>query len=287
MKILLMLPLLLMFFNTPEPLPVNDSVADTTSLEVARQAVELKPIAQGAFKDGEELSFKIRYGFIKAGTAKMKVFEKNGEDGKRLYHLQTTARSLKAFDWIYKVEDVVNSFVDYTYFYPVRFEKKLREGGYKADLFTDYVHDDSLAVVEFIRYHDDMKVRKRQKYEVKIPPYVQDILSSLYYVRTQELEVGQPVYITNHEKKKIYDMEVLVHRREIIEVEAGKFMCIVVEPVVRGEGLFKKEGSLQVWLTDDDRKIPVQMQSEIVVGHITSELVEIRGVDGRITAKIK
>lgn len=241
---------------------------------------------QKAFEDGEVLTFDIRYGFIVAGSAKMKVFEKQYKDKRPIYHLQTTARSSSTFSWIYKVRDVVNSFVDHKKFYPVRFEKKLREGGYEADLFTDYFPEDSLARVEFIRYDDD-KIRKRNTYEVTVPPYVQDILSSFYYIRRQNLEVGKSVFLSNHEKKKVYNLEIKVHRRETIEVEAGKFRCIVVEPIIQGEGLFMKKGNLVIWLTDDDKKIPVQMTSEVLVGHITTELTKIEGVKSKISAKLK
>ncbi|MCB0282417.1 MAG: DUF3108 domain-containing protein [Calditrichaeota bacterium] len=239
-----------------------------------------------AFENGEVLSFDIRYGFIVAGSAKMKVFETKDKNERPIYHLQTTARSSSTFSWIYKVRDEVNSYVNHKKFYPYRFEKKLREGGYEADLFTDYFPEDSLAKVEFIRYDDD-KIRKRNKYEVTVPPYVQDILSSFYYIRRQKLEVGKSVFLSNHEKKKVYNLEVKVHRKETIEVEAGKFRCIVVEPIIQGEGLFMKKGNLVIWLTDDDKKIPVQMTSEVLVGHITTELTKIEGVKDRITAKLK
>jgi hypothetical protein len=239
-----------------------------------------------AFSDGEVLTFDIRYGFIVAGSAKMKVFVKNNEQNRRIYHLQTTAKSSSTFSWIYRVKDEVNSYVDYDKFYPYRFVKKLREGGYEADLFTDYFPQDSLAKVEFIRY-DDGEIRKRKKYEVTVPPYVQDILSSFYYIRRQDLEVGQSVFLSNHEKKKIYNLQVKVHKRETIEVEAGTFKCILVEPLIQGEGLFKNKGSLKIWLTDDNKKIPVQMTSEVLVGHITTELTKIEGVKGPVAAKIK
>ena len=226
------------------------------------------------FKDGEILTFKIRYGFIRAGTAKMKVKTDTMESSRQVYHIQTTAKSSGTFSWIYKVNDVVNSYVDYVMFYPVRFEKKLREGNYKADLYTDYFPADSLAKVQTIRYTSRMKVKKEKSYDVKVPPFSQDVLSSFYFIRLKELEVGKSIFLTNHEKKKVYEMEVIVHRKETIEVEAGKFKCIVVEPIIRGEGLFKKKGSLRIWLTDDEKKIPVQMKSEVFVGDITTELIK-------------
>ena len=204
---------------------------------------------------------------------------------KPVYHLKTTARSASAFNWIYEVKDVVSSYVDMDYFYPIRFEKRLREGGYNVDLFTDYLPDSSLARVENIRYTSSMKIKKKSMYDVKVPPYSQDVLSSFYYIRLKNLNVGESVFLTNHEKKKVYDMEVIVHRKETIEVEAGTFKCIVVEPVVKGEGLFQKKGRLRVWLTDDEKKIPVQMKSEVFIGDITTELTKIKGVKGKIKAQ--
>jgi hypothetical protein len=300
-SILFVLVLFLSGAVSQAPFPVIPDTSDTDSisgynLDISNlqsigitaekpQLEEPLPL-EDAFTDGEVLTFDIRYGFIVAGSAKMKVFEKKDKENRQIYHLQTTAKSSSTFSWIYRVKDEVNSYVDYEKFYPFRFEKKLREGGYEADLFTDYFPGDSLAKVESIRY-DDGKVRKRKNYEVTVPPYVQDILSSFYYIRRQDLEVGKSVYMSNHEKKKVYNLEVKVHRRETIEVEAGTFKCIVVEPLIQGEGLFKKKGSLTIWLTDDDKKIPVQMTSEVLVGHITTELTKIEGVKGTIAARIK
>jgi len=264
----------------------SDTTAKNDVLQQKADTTSIKEVKNRAFKEGEELTFKIRYGFITAGSAKMKVLTAN-YNNQKVYHLQTTAKSAGSFDWIYEVRDEVNSYVDYKYFYPLRFEKKLREGSYKVDLLTDYFPDELLAKVDYIRYDSDMKEKKRKNYDVTVPAYVQDILSSFYYIRLLELKIGRSVFLTNHEKEKVYNLEVLVHPREIVEVEAGMFSCIVVEPLVQGEGLFKKKGSLRVWLTDDDRKIPVQMKSEVLVGHITTELIKIKGVEGPIQAKLK
>lgn len=239
------------------------------------------------FKLGEDLTFKIRYGFIKAGTAHMRIVGMDSYKDRPVIHIQTTAVNVPAFRWIYKVDDVVNVFVDPVNLRPLYFEKKLREGTYKADLFVRYQHEDSVAQVEFIRYKDDMKIRKREAVPVRIPANVFDVLSAFYYVRTQDLQVGKSIFLTSLEKKKIYDLEIKTHRKEIIKVTAGKFRCLVIEPLLKGEGIFKQKGRLLIWLTDDQYKIPVQMTSKIVVGHITSELTHMKNVPENIPARIK
>ena len=62
---------------------------------------------------------------------------------------------------------------------------------------------------------------------------------------------------------------------------------ISLEPILKEEGVFKQKGSLRIWLTDDERKIPVQMKSKVLVGHITAELTKIKGVTKEIKARIK
>ena len=275
--------------NNFHSLVLADSLELTSSDSVKSiNRVDNPPIYDNkAFELGEELVFKIRYGFVKAGKAVMKIKSLEERGSKMVYHIQTTARSVSGFDWIYKVRDEVNSFVDYHGLYPLRFEKKLREGGYKADLFVDYFHEDSIAKVEFIRYEKNMDVRKIKKSTIKIPPYANDILSAFYLVRNQNIEVGKPIYLTTNEKEKVYDLEISVYGKEIIEVEAGKFRCFQIEPLLKGEGIFKQKGRLKVWLTDDEYKIPVQMTSEVVIGHITTELVEIKGVKKPLPSQVK
>ena len=130
-----------------------------------------------------------------------------------------------------------------------------------------------------------MKIRKKEEYEVQTPPFILDILAAFYYVRTQDLQVGKSIYLTNHDKKKINKLEVKVYKKETVKVKAGKFECLVVEPLKFGEGIFKQKGRLKVWLTNDQYKIPVQMKSKVIVGSITTELIKIEGISHSIPAK--
>jgi hypothetical protein len=270
-----------------------DSSADAppSSLPVKNSSVSVPlvyPVVKNTtFSVGEKLTFKVRYGFIRAGAAVMEIKGESTLRNRRVYHIQTRAKSASGFDFIYKVEDVVDSFIDQEGLFSWKFQKRLREGGYKADLLVDYYPQDSLADVSFTRYKGKMKVYKQQNYQVKTPPFVLDVLASLYYVRTQPLEVGKSVFITNHDNRKIYELEVRVHQRDTVETEAGKFRCLLVEPVLKGEGIFKQKGRLKVWLTEDRFKIPVQMTSEIAVGHITTELEKIEGLPTNVPARLK
>ncbi len=184
------------------------------------------------------------------------------------------------------MEDVIDSYMDKSGLYSWKFDKRLREGSYKIDLLIDYQPGDSLAKVAYTRYDRRMRISEESKYNVKVPAYPYDVLAAFYYTRTHELEIGKSISIVNHDHKKIYNLLVKIHRRDTIQTDAGTFRCLVVEPLLQGEGIFQQKGKLLVWLTDDKFKLPVQMTSEIAVGSITAEIEEISGINEPIPAMI-
>ncbi len=242
-----------------------------------------------AFRVGEKLTFNIRYGIFKAGEATMEVREiALVNDSIPAYHIVTTARSARFFDVFYKVRDEVETYLDARGLFSWKFNKRLREAGYKFDLFVKYDPLHRKANVHRIRYHKKtpLKIRKESKFTLDVPAYVLDVLGAFYYVRTQRLKVGEPIYMANHDNKKVFELKVIIQRREQIKVPAGKFKCIVVKPVLEGESIFKQKGELWIWLTDDEHKIPVKMKSKVAVGSITTELKKIEGVEMPIRARV-
>jgi hypothetical protein len=248
-----------------------------------------RTIPNQAFQIGEKLTFTVRYGIIKAGEATMAVEEIVPIGERSAYKVVSAARSARTFDLVFKVRDRVESWIDTQGIFSWKYNKMLREGSYKFDLLVDYHQNIGKADVQTIRYHNDepLQVKKQEKFEMDIPPYVLDVLASFYFVRTQDLEVGMPIYMTNHDNKKIYDLKVIIQKKEIIQVKAGKFHCILVQPVLMGEAIFKQKGELWIWLSDDQYKIPVQMKSAVFVGNITTELRKIEGLPLPLPSQIR
>lgn len=213
-----------------------------------------------AFGVNEKLTFDINYGFINAGEATMEVSRLIEFENRPCYQVVTRARSNSFFSTFYKVDDRVESIIDAVGIFSWRFEKNLREGHYRTDRTYSF---DQRRNVAF--YRNDT---------IAVPSFVQDALSVLYYVRTQKLQPGKSLYIDNFTDGKLYPLEVKVLKRERVTAKAGTFDCIVVEPLLRSVGVFKHQGELKVWLTDDRLKMPVLMKSKILVGSITVELTD-------------
>ena len=212
------------------------------------------------FAPGEELNFAVKYGMVRAGDAKLAVL--SGKTAGN-YRLLSTAKSSRFFDTFFPVDDRIISEWSPALGAPVEFEKRSREGKYKKDETLRFDHERGLAL-----YGNGRRE--------KMPPGSQDVLSAFYVVRAHKLVPGASFEIPNHADGKNYQLVVKVHQRETIDVPAGHFSCVVVEPLLRTSGLFKQEGRLLIWVTDDARHMPVQMKSKIAVGSIVAELESFR-----------
>jgi hypothetical protein len=229
-------------------------------------------IAVPPFGVGERLTFDIKYGIISAGVAVIGIPEIAVERGKDCYHIVSVAESNAFFSVFFPVRDVVESYLDVRELVSLKFEKRLSEGDFRAHDLVLLDHDRHVAV-----YPGSGEERDRL---VPLSLDAQDILSSLYYVRMVDLEVGESVYIENHADKKNYPLEIRVLGRERVDVPAGTFDCLVVEPIMRTAGLFRHKGSLKVWLTDDDRRVPVLMRSKVIIGSVSAVLTTMELPDG-------
>ncbi len=246
-------------YSQPDSL---ETVLDEDTLSSTFQVTKAE---NRAFQVGELLVFDVAYGFVIAGSAVMAIPDTQRIHNRPCYRIMTEARSSKFFSKIFQVRDRVVSFVDMEGLFPWRFEKHLREGKYRSDQIIHFDQVNHLAI--------------DGKDTVKVPPFIQGILSSFYYIRTLDLKVGKPIDIDNYGDGKIYPLRVLVLKKEKIEVPAGTFRCIVVEPVMRVEGIFNQTGQLRIWLTDDERRMPVLMKSKVLIGSIDARLRKIGNVN--------
>lgn len=219
-----------------------------------------------AILPGERLVFSVGWGPVKAGTATMEVMGIRRMEEQLAFHVVTTAASNSVFDKVYPVRDRIVSLMEVDSLRTIYFEKHLREGNYRADQSVRFDHGRGMAV-----YQDGEEV------ELKSGAY--DAVAAFYRTRTLPLEVGRDFYFDSFENKKLYPIRVRVTGRERVTVEAGTFDCFTLEPTLKSGAFFKNEGKLTIWLTDDERRMPVLMKSKLPVGSISAELIEYHRPD--------
>jgi len=219
-----------------------------------------------SFDVGESILYVVKYGFIPAGFATLQIKAIETINGRPCYYILSKAITNKAVDVFYRVRDRNKSWMDVQSLCSQRFQQELREGFYRSESVTLY--DQPALKFEY------RKVRKGKESirEGGIPPFVQDVLSSLYYIRTRPLEVGKTYELDANSGGKTWPLSVHVKEIEKVRVPAGKFECLHLEPILAGEGIFQQAGHLEVWVTNDERKIPVLLRSRVMVGAFDAEM---------------
>jgi hypothetical protein len=223
-----------------------------------------------AFSVGEKLTYSVSWStVIEAGIAVLEVKKGEEVDGKPTYELLSNTRSVGALDLFYPVRDSVESVIDGCGLYSLSFRLQESHGKKKRQRTMDY--DRAKGIVR-------VSVNNGTPTIYPVPDRIQDALSSLYYVRTRDdFVAGKSIVVDVHDGDKTYAVEVQVMGKEHVKTPAGEFDTIKVKTYPKYEGVFMHKGEIYMWLTDDARKIPVLMKSEISIGSIVATLVDIQG----------
>ncbi len=264
------LPLILVVSSWAGPPPGRGDepeLPDSSSFTRSSPALDTLPAVARPFKAGESLRFSVQYGFIHAGSAWLEVPEVRDWNGHPSWRLVARAESNSFFDKVYKVRNRIESLWDQESRFSWRYFEDRHEGRYTAN--------------DTIVYEpDSLRMRYKNGQSYPVPGPVQDALSSFYLTRFHALPIGGRITFDYHASRKTAPMEVRVLGRERVKTPAGRFNCVVLEPLIKAGGIFKNKGRLVIWLTDDERRMPVLMKSKVKIGSVKVVLQEVKTGDG-------
>jgi hypothetical protein len=228
-------------------------------------ASAVAPVSQGVtpnaaqtsfpFSVGELAQYDVKFGGLKVGSASTLV--KGIEDVRGIPALHTIFR-LNGGTFFFRVNDVFESWIDRETFSSLRFYQTQQEG--TNDRAKRYeIYPDRGTYIEMD------KKPPREHAGVRDPL---DDGSFLFFVRTLDLEVGHTYESQRYFRPERNPIRVRVLRKETIDVPAGRFRCVVVQPVIKTPGIFSENGNAEVWLSDDSRHVLVQLKSKLSFGSI-------------------
>jgi len=207
------------------------------------------------FRVGERADYDVRFGALPVGSASTLVADVETLRGTPVWH---TIFQLKAGTFFYHVNDVFESWIDTTNFASLQFfqtqHEGLQERRKRYEIYPEqgtYVEMDKTPPREHRGVHDPL-----------------DDGSFLFFLRTVPLEVGKTYQSDRYFRPERNPVRIRVLRRETVQVPAGTFDCIVVQPVIKTEGIFSEDGQAEVWLSDDPRHVVVQLKSKLSFGSI-------------------
>jgi hypothetical protein len=204
-----------------------------------------------------------------------------------VYHFKSKGYSLDNFDWLYKVRDSLESYLDTFYLKPLWFESYAHENrfkGYEHYVFN-YQRKEIFSIIENSKIplkHDTLKLL----------PCTSDPLSAVYYIRNldySKMKINDQMHITFVMGNKVQNLLIRYLGKDVIATREGKvYRCIKIESELNIDDIiFKKGESVKIWLTDDNNHIPVLVDAKILIGSVKAVLDTTMYLRSPFEARVK
>lgn len=222
-------------------------------------------VSNTTFSDGENITFKVFYSviglYVDAGTASFSV-SRTRYKNKPAYHILGIGNSNPKYDWIFKVRDRYESYIDTASLRPYRFIRNVDEGGYKKFENVHFDQEKNKAVSEHGTFD--------------VPVCVQDVLSAIYYARNinfDKYKPGDKIPFSMFLDDEVYQLYIRYMGKETIKTRYGKFKSIKFKPMLIKGTIFEGGEKMNVWVSDDLNHIPLRIESPITVGSVKVDMM--------------
>ena len=235
---------------------------------------KLRTVENRAFKSGEVLEYRVHYGIIDAGEARLEVMPDKKNIGPReVYHVVGTGQTKGAFDWFFKVRDRYESFVDSQALIPWLFIRRVNEGGYKINQDVSFNHVKNIAV--------------SKKATIATPQNVQDLISAFYYARTLDYsnaQKGDIFELDAYLDDAVIPIKFVFVGRENLKTKFGNINCLKFDPQLLEGRVFKNKEDMTLWVSDDENKIPIRAEAQILVGSVKMDIKNYSGLANELSS---
>jgi len=232
-------------------------------------AQELPLKKEPIFKEGEILSYKLKYGFLTAAEATIKVQASDLKfDNKPTYKLVVDAQTSGTFDIFYKIRDHYDSYIDKVDLTPHFYQENIREASYRRQ--------------DKARFYQDSKKVVANKGTFATPTtQTFDLVSAYYFARSldiSKLKIGDRFKLNYFLGDEISALEIQYMGKEMVKSKLGNLRCLKFSPSIKPGRIFKKDSKLYLWITDDGNRVPIKAEVEILVGSVTLEIKSAEGL---------
>lgn len=226
-----------------------------------------------AYHGGEWFKFRIHYGVFNASYATLEVKETVFEE-EPVYHVVGKGKSTGLLHLFFKVDDNYETFISKDSGAPLRFIRKIDEGGYTKDIQIDFDHETGTALVH------------NKKYDTKetfpVNANVQDMLSAFYYLRNnlnvEEIAPGEMMTLNMFFDSENHDFKLKFLGREVVKTKLGNIATLKFKPYVLAGRVFKEKESLTIWVSDDKNRMPVKIKADLAVGSLDADIDAFKGL---------
>ena len=223
-----------------------------------------------SFNGNEQVQFKIFYNiiglYVDAGTASFTTSIAK-INNKPVYHIVGLGTSNPSYDWIFRVRDRYETYIDTSTLKPYRFVRHVEEGGYRKDELVNFNHDERKA--------------NSAKGSIDVPACIQDVLSAVYYARNIDFSkraIGEKIPFSMFIDDEVHNLYIRYLGKEVVKTKYGIFRAIKFKPMLIGGTVFKGGELMTVWVSDDGNHLPLRIESPISVGSVKVDMMKYKNI---------
>ena len=238
------------------------------SLAGYANAQEPVKLAEPTFKAGEELNYRLKYGWFTGAEAHLRVADTDTRfEGKPAWHIIADGNTAGTFDVFYKVRNRYESFIDRNTLLPYLYTEDRHEAKYKHKDHVVFDHQTEKITANSGVYPFSGKVF--------------DFPSAYYFARcldVSKLKIGDKFDLHYFLEDAVQTLTITYLGKDKVDCPLGTFNCLKFNPTIIPGKIFRKNSKLYLWVTDDNNRIPVKAHVELVVGSVTMELTNAQGL---------
>jgi Protein of unknown function (DUF3108) len=223
------------------------------------------------FENGEKASYKASWNGIPVATADIQTTPVTLE-GKKSYRVRIEARTSKGLDLIWRMRDTVTSVFDAKSLTPSRYVFSQRENSRVIDTEAKFDQANNKWTVN--RWQEGKKPRA---YDFESNNTL-DPITAVYLARSVDLKLGEKLFFNVFGGRYQYLLELNVEKKEPVELESGAVIeAFKVVPKITNltkKGYAGRMNEAAIWISADERRMPVKLWSKIFVGNVYLELVQ-------------
>jgi len=240
---------------------------------MAQPGPVMKRSANTSFILGEELQYRVTFGFFTVGRSVTRV-DKNlyTLNGEPCYRIDAYGETSDWVSWLSKVDDNWGAYLDTATVSTQMSYRKIREGRYRLDEETWFDHGSGKAEVK-VRDKRTGIFSKRKTFLIK--PYATDLIGGFTHLRFidfSRIKQGDTLSIAGFLEDTGYHLRILYAGREVVPTRLGNIPCHVLIPRMPRNRLFDGENAVRVWISEDRNRIPVKIEAKMFIGSTGIEL---------------
>ena len=235
---------------------------------------------------GEKIDYKVTFGFFTVGKAQIATHDKLYRvNGQPCFKTEVNGQTSGLIDWVAKVDDTWGTYMDSQTFMPYIGYRKIKENNYRKNELTKFDQEKNMVELKVL---DQKTGRYKESVIFQTMEPARDLVSGYNFLRTLDYDrkmPGDTITLYGVFEDEFYEFQILYGGKTSLKTKIGEYKAHKLIPVMPENKLFAGKNAIVIWLSDDEHRIPLKIEADMVIGKAGCEVVKYYNPKKEITSQ--